>query len=212
MNRFLSIIISIMFLNTLASAQDFKIKAKGKQIFNFEDKLGRNQIVFFSSTPLEDFTGTANSLRGKISFEIGDFAKTLKGMITVKVNSINTGIELRNHRLQSAKWLDESKFHEIVFEIISVHDLRQIADNKLEFKVAGNFFLHGITKKIEADAEAIYLDENNQTRSRAPGDLLGVHAKFNVKLSDFNIENDIIGEKVAETIGVKVNIVGTNKF
>jgi polyisoprenoid-binding protein YceI len=192
-------------------AQEFKIKAGGSQIFNFEDKLGRNQATFFSLAPLEDFTGTANGISGTASFDIKNFAKTLKGKIRVKVASINTGIELRNHHLRSADWLDEPKYPEIVFEIKSVSDVKQIADNKLEFKITGNITLHGITKEVSSSAEATYLDESEQTRNRAPGDLLGVHAKFYIHLSDFNINNDVVGSKVADNIEVRVNIVGSNK-
>lgn len=207
------VLLTVLFISAASVfPQSFKVKAKGTQTFNFEDKLGRNQAAFSSSTPLEDFTGTANAISGSLSFDVNNFAKTLKGKIIVKVASINTGIELRNHHLQSANWLNASKYPDITFEIKSVSDLKQTADNKLEFKVTGNFTLHGVTKQITVDAEATYLDENDQTRTRAPGDLLGVHAKFNVKLSDYNIDNDVIGSKVAENVDVKVNIVGSNKI
>ena len=45
---------------------------------------------------------------------------------------------------------------------------------------------------------------------RAPGDLLGVQAKFNVKLSDYGVNNKIVGQKVSENIDVNVSIVGSN--
>jgi polyisoprenoid-binding protein YceI len=90
-------------------------------------------------------------------------------------------------------------------------NVKQVDNNKLEFKLKGDFAMHGITKEVIADAEATYLDENEQTQRRAPGDLLGVRAKFNVKLSDFGVNNQIIGNKVADNIEVSVNIVGSNK-
>ena len=55
-----------------------------------------------------------------------------------------------------------------------------------------------------------FLDESEQTKMRAPGDLLGVQAKFNVKLSDYGVNNKIVGQKVSENIDVNVNIVGSN--
>jgi hypothetical protein len=55
-----------------------------------------------------------------------------------------------------------------------------------------------------------YIVESEQTKQRAPGDLLGVQAKFNVNLSEFDIENMIIGQKVAEEIEISVNMVGSN--
>lgn len=197
-------------MTVVISAQEFKIKASGSQTFNFEDKSGRNQVTFFSETPLEDINGTANGIGGSISFDVANFAKTLKGKLTVQVTSMNTGIELRNHHLQSSNWLDAAKYPEISFEIKSVSDLNQIADNKLEFKVKGDFTLHGITKEVIASADATYLDENEQTKKRAPGDLLGVRAKFSVNLSEYGIDNAVIGSKVSEKIDIGVNVVGSN--
>jgi polyisoprenoid-binding protein YceI len=198
-------------MTVVISAQEFKIKASGSQTFNFEDKSGRNQVTFFSETPLEDINGTANGIGGSVSFDVANFAKTLNGKLTVQVTSMNTGIELRNRHLQSTNWLDAQKYPEISFEIKSVSDLNQIADNKLEFKVKGNFTLHGVTKEVMANADATYLDENEQTRKRAPGDLLGIRAKFSVNLSDYGVDNAVIGNKVSEKIEVGVNVVGSNK-
>ena len=45
---------------SISLAQGFKVKAAGEQTFNFEDKYGRNQASFFSTTPLEDITGLSN--------------------------------------------------------------------------------------------------------------------------------------------------------
>ncbi len=212
MKQLAAVLFYLVLCGTMIPAQSFKVKAKGEQTFNFEDKMGRNQIVFSSSTPLEDFTGTANQISGKVSFDISNFAKTLRGKLSVKVESINTGIELRNHHMKSDSWLDASNYPEITFEIKSVSDVKQVVDNKLEFKVKGNLKLHGVTKEIVADAHATYLDENEQTQKRTTGDLLGIQATFQVRLSDYDIDNAIIGSKVSENIQVHVNIVGSNKL
>jgi polyisoprenoid-binding protein YceI len=207
----LALVILFLCLN-LVPAQSFKVKSSGIQTFNFEDKSGRNQATFTSQAPLEDINGTASGISGTVSFDPANFAKTLKGKILVQVASINTGIELRNHHLQSANWLDAKNYPSVSFEIVSVYDLKQVADNKLEFKIKGNFSAHGITKEVTADAESSYLIESEATQKRAPGDLLGVHAKFNIKLSEFNVDNALIGNKVSENIEIGVNLVGSNKM
>ena len=212
MNRFIKIYFILIFFSAAAFAQNFKVKATGIQTFNFADERGRNQTTFFSTTPLEDINGTANGISGTVSFDPASFAKTIKGKIIVKVESINTGIELRNHHMQSANWLDAAKYPDITFEIVSVFDVKQTGDNKLEFRVKGNFTLHGVSKEVTADADATYLEENEQTMKRAPGDLLGIRAKFSVKLSDYGIQNQLIGNKVAENVDVGVNIIGSNKM
>lgn len=211
MNRSISFLVLFFFFFSSLFAQGFKVKSSGSQTFNFEDKNGRNQVTFFSATPVEDITGTANGITGTVTFDIADFAKTLKGSIAVKVSSMNTGIELRNQHLRGANWLNAEKYPEIIFTIKQVSGLKQSGDNKLEFKVKGDFTLHGVTKEISADAEATYLEESEQTKKRAPGDLLGIRAKFNIKLSEFGVNNQLIGNKVAENIEVSVNVVGSNK-
>ena len=153
MNKFFSSFLTILLLSTIISAQGFKVKATGTQTFNFEDKNGRNQASFFSATPLEDITGTGNAISGTVSFDVVNFVKTIKGKISVKVSSINTGIELRNHHLQSSNWLYADKYPDVSFEIISVSDVKQLADNKLEFNVKGKFSMHGVTKEVVANAD-----------------------------------------------------------
>lgn len=212
MNKLKILFVLLFIVSTAVNAQGFKVKAKGTQTFSFRDDKGRNQVTFYSATPLEDINGTANDISGSISFDIANFAKTLNGNISVPVASMNTGIELRNHHLQGPNWLDAKSYPEITFSIKSVSDVKQTADNKLSFKVSGDFSLHGVTKEITADCEATYLDENDQTRKRAPGDLLGIRAKFNIALSDYDIDNAIIGAKVAQNIEIGVNIVGSNKY
>ncbi|HOI28724.1 MAG TPA: YceI family protein [Melioribacteraceae bacterium] len=211
MNRSMKFLVLFFFVFSSLIAQGFKVKTSGTQAFNFEDKNGRNQVTFFSATPVEDITGTANGISGTATFDIADFARTMKGSIAVKVASMNTGIELRNQHLRGANWLNAEKFPDIVFTIKQVSGLKQSGDNKLEFKAKGDFTLHGVTKEISADVEATYLEESEQTKKRAPGDLLGIRAKFNIRLSEFGVNNQLIGNKVAENIEVSVNIVGSNK-
>lgn len=202
------ILLSFLFiLPTLA--QGFKVGVSGMQTFSFEDKYGRNQASFFSSTPLEDITGISNEVKGTVSFDVND-VKTLKGSISIPTASLKTGIDLRNEHLRSANWLNAEAYPEITFAIKSVSDVKVLADNKLEAKVTGDFTAHGVTKPVTADATMTYLVESEQTKQRAPGDLLGVQAKFNIVLSEFNVKNQILGEKVSDKIEITVNIVGSN--
>lgn len=193
---------------SITLAQGFKVKATGEKTFNFEDKYGRNQATFFSTTPLEDITGISNATKGKVSFNIAD-VKTLKGSISIPVASIKTGIDLRDEHLRSDNWLDAESFSEITFVIKKVGDIKVAADNKIEAKVTGDFTAHGVTKEVMANVTMTYLDESEQTKQRAPGDLLGVQATFNIVLSDFDVENMIVGQKVSENIEINVNIVGS---
>jgi polyisoprenoid-binding protein YceI len=205
LKTFLIIFVAVSAL----SAQGFKVKATGEQTFNFQDKKGRNQATFFSTTPLEDVTGLSNDVKGIVTFNVSDI-KSLKGSISIGTASLKTGIDLRDEHLRSKNWLDTENYPEITFTIKKVSDIKVIADNKLEAKVTGDFSAHGVTKEVVADVTMTYLDESEQTKQRAPGDLLGVQAKFNIVLSDYDVENMIVGQKVSDNIEVSVNIVGSN--
>jgi polyisoprenoid-binding protein YceI len=207
MKKTLSIFAVIMIFTASIFAQGFKVKASGDKTFTFADN--KNQATFFSTTPLEDITGLSNDVKGSVTFNVGDL-NTLKGKLSVLVSSIKTGIEMRDGHLQSAGWLNSETYPEITFEIKKVTDVKSVADNKLTAKVTGNYTMHGVTKEVIADATLTYLDESEQTKMRAAGDLLGVQAKFDVKLSDFQVDNKLVGQKVSEDIEVNVNVVGSS--
>lgn len=209
MKQILSIFAVIMIFTAAIFSQGFKVKATGEQTFNFADERGRNQVTFFSVATVEDITGLSGAIKGSVTFNVNDI-KTLKGSFTIPVASIKTGIEMRDGHLQGANWLNAEAYPEITFVIKKVSDVKSLADNKLSAKVTGDFSLHGVKKEVIANATLTYLDESEQTKMRAPGDLLGVQAKFNVKLSDYGVKNQLIGQKVAENIEVSVNIVGNN--
>jgi len=200
----------ILFVAVSASfAQGFKVKATGEKTFNFEDKYGRNQASFFSTTPLEDITGLSNDVKGNVTFNVADI-KSLKGSVSISASSLKTGIELRDEHLKSENWLDAANNPVITFVIKKVGEVKVVADNKLEAKVTGDFTAHGVTKEVVADVTMTYLDASEQTKQRAPGDLLGIQTKFNIVLSDFGVENMIVGQKVADKIEINANIVGSS--
>ncbi len=184
-------------------AQGFNVLASGEQIFSFSDQHGRNQAT------LEDINGLTNDVNGSVTFDVGDLS-TLRGTISLSTTSLKTGIDLRDEHLRSTNWLDADSYPIITFAIKSVNNIESVESNKLTAKVTGNFTAHGVTKEITADVTMTYLDESEQTQKRAPGDLLGVQATFNITLSDYEVDNMVLGQKVSDSIEVGVNIVGSN--
>lgn len=210
MKKYKTTIILLLGLSFSLLAQGFKTNITGVQTFNFIDKMGRNQATFYSETPIEDINGTASGLSGTATLDVSDLS-TLKGKIEVTVESFRTGIEMRDGHVKGKKWLNAKQFPVVSFEIKKVSDIKQVSDSKLTAKVTGDFTLHGVTKEVTADVKTQLLEESAMTKPRMKGDLLSVRASFNIKLSDFGIENNIIGKKVADDIQVGLNMVGTNK-
>jgi polyisoprenoid-binding protein YceI len=203
------LLIVLTAFNITLLAQGFKVSASGEKTFNFSDKGKRNQASFYSSTPLEDITGLTNDVNGKLTLKVNDI-KSIKGDFSVSTASIKTGIDLRDEHLRDENWLDAAKYPDIKFVLKEVKDAKRLADNKFQIKFTGDFTLKGVTKPVSGEATLTYLVESEQTKQRAPGDLLGIQAKFKVKLSDFGVNNKIVGQKVAEVVEVSVNMVGSS--
>ncbi len=209
MKLFLTTIFLIILFTTAISAQGFNVQAKGEKTFNFKTG-GTNQASFYSTTSLEDVQGLTKEIGGSITFDVNDFS-TVQGEITFPVLSLNTGIEKMVKDLRSDSWLDAEKYPEISFKVKKAVNIKQVSDGKIEADVIGDFFLHGVTKEDTAKATITYLEESPVTLQRMPGDLLGVQAKFNIKLSDYNIRHMLLGKRVAEKIEITVNLVGSDK-
>ena len=206
-----SLVLSLLIMTT-AFAGGFDINSKGDQSFSFKDKVGRNQATFFSTTPLEDITGMSTDVWGTVSFDIEDVENTLKGEILISTASLRSGIDLRDEHIRGADWLDAEKFPTISFKIKEVAGIEKIEDNKLKVKVLGEFTLHGVTKEVESEVTLVYLEENEMTKMRLPGDLLGVRATININLSNYGVQHMALGKKVSDKIEINVNIVGSNKM
>jgi polyisoprenoid-binding protein YceI len=206
-----SLVLSLLIM-TAGFAGGFDIGSKGEQTFSFKDKVGRNQATFFSTTPLEDITGMSSDIRGTVSFDIQDVENTLKGEVSISTASLKSGIDLRDEHIRSADWLNAEKFPTISFNIKKVTGVEKIEDNKLKAKVLGEFTVKGVTKEVLSEVTLVYLEENEMTKMRAPGDLLGVRANFKINLADYGVEHMALGKKVADEIEINVNIVGSNKM
>ena len=212
MKTLFKIIYLVLILFISISAQGFEVKASGTQTFSFTDESGRNQATFYSTTPFEEINGLTTDIKGKVTFDVKDFANTLKGEFTIPVASLRTGIRKMENDLRSSSWLDADKYPVITFKITKVSDVQKLEPNKLSATVTGDFTVHGVTKQITTKDTITYLDESEMTRARMPGDLLGVLANFDINLSDFNVEHLLLGKRVSNDIQIKVNVVGTTKF
>ncbi len=209
MKIILNIISIILLITASVPAQGFNVQSKGEQTFNFKPG-DTNQASFYSTTTLEDVQGLTKEIGGSVTFDVNDFS-TVHGNISFPVLSLNTGIDKMVKDLRSDSWLNAEKYPEISFKVKKAININQISDGKIEADVIGDFFLHGVTREDTAKATITYLEESPVTQQRMPGDLLGVQAKFNIKLSDYNIKHLLLGKRVAEKIEITVNLVGSNK-
>ncbi len=207
-------IVLLLFISISGYSQDvyFHAKAKGIQTFRTMNKIGRNQMVFFSKAPLEDFMGTAASLSAEISFDPVNITKTIVGKFSVEVKSMTTGLQMRDEDMQGENWLEADKYPTINFTLKQLEKIKPIDMNRIEGMATGDLTMHGITKSISIPVTLIYMEGNEATRRKVSGDLLVLLSNFSVKFSDYGVKGlmNFIGARVAEKINIEVNIYGTN--
>lgn len=171
------------------------------------DKLEyRNLATVESTTEFETFTGKTTKVSGSILFDPA--AKTGSGKVVVDLASLDTGIPTRNDHLRSAGWLDTDKFPTAVFQTTKVASTG--GDN---YRVTGQFSLHGVTKTITTRATLKYRAESEATKKAGfAGNVTHLFTKFDVKLSDYGIKIPAVAEgKVNPTVTITVSAYATAK-
>ncbi|MFW6347629.1 MAG: YceI family protein [Cyclonatronaceae bacterium] len=116
-------------------------------------------VEFVSSAPLLEFTGQSNHLTGLIDLEenMVDFY--------VDLNTIDTGIELRNrHMRDSYLKTEQFPFAEFTGSLATLYDFDK--GGIQEVKTSGVFSIHGVEREmdiqgtIEETSEGIQLEAN----------------------------------------------------
>jgi polyisoprenoid-binding protein YceI len=186
---------------------------KGARTVVLNNAVGQNLCQFVSSAPLEEFEGTADGIEGSFVLDPQNLEAT-RGRIRVAVASMRTGITRRDEHLRSPEWLDAERYPYIEFELQGLRQVRITERTAgrvvLQAVAVGDFSLHGVRKPMELPIVMTYVPESEQTRQRAPGDLVQVQSEFTISLRDFDIRGrqGVIGSRVGEVIRVKASFYG----
>lgn len=164
-----------------------------------EDK--NSNITFESETDFETILGHTNTATGQVVADLE--AGTASVDVRVPVASLDTGIELRNHHLQSSDWLDAKKNPDLRFVSRSA---TRLDDGSWE--IAGDFTLHGVSKTITVRAQVKPIPADAaKAAGLGKGDWLRVSTPFELKLSDFGITvPSKVAGRVSDTWKVKLNL------
>jgi polyisoprenoid-binding protein YceI len=186
---------------------------KGARTVVLNNAVGQNLCQFVSSAPLEEFEGTADGIEGSFVLDPQNLEAT-RGRIRVAVASMRTGITRRDEHLRSPEWLDAERYPYIEFDLQGLRQVRITERTAgrvvLQAVAVGDFSLHGVRKPMELPIVMTYVPESEQTRQRAPGDLVQVQSEFTISLRDFDIRGrqGVIGSRVGEVIRVKASFYG----
>ncbi|MBX7153459.1 MAG: YceI family protein [Bacteriodetes bacterium] len=203
----------VLALTTVASTLVF---AGSKSVTLTNTDKYKNEIRFVSEAPLEKITGTANDINGTFNIDLQNLGAT-KGTLTVPVISMKTGSSSRDKHMYDDEWLDEEKFKTISYNVKGLKDAKVETSGGgrtiVTATAMGDFTLHGVTKYLEAKVKITYVNETNETKQIAAGDLVLIQADFFVPLKAHNVfgKGGIVGTKVGENIAINATLFGTTK-
>jgi polyisoprenoid-binding protein YceI len=214
---------SALVASMTAAGPIAKAAASGKSLVPHKEHVGKGtmyhalterdaQIYFVSDAPLEKIKGQSNRVIGYvIAGSSGSPASLVGGEWHLPVASMKTGIRKRDEHMRSKDWLNESAYPDIVFQLKKVSDvsLEKESDAFATYKgtLVGDMTIHGVTNPVSVKGARItFMPQSKATASIAAGDLMAIRAKFSVTLSEYGVDNGIIGGKVAEVIEIDTRL------
>jgi polyisoprenoid-binding protein YceI len=209
----IGVMLALIVSAPLLAQTALPLPLKGARTVVLNNAVGQNLCQFVSSAPLEEFEGTADGIEGSFVLDPQNLEAT-RGRIRVAVASMRTGIARRDEHLRSPEWLDAERYPYIEFELQGLRQVRITERTAgrvvLQAVAVGDFSLHGVRKPMELPIVMTYVPESEQTRQRAPGDLVQVQSEFTISLRDFDIRGrqGVIGSRVGEVIRVKASFYG----
>ena len=198
MVRFLHRVFTAGALSSLIS-----IASAQSVTFTLSDANGKNQIKFESQAPVEYIEGTADGIAGTIVMDPAKPNLALRADVSVPVNQMRTGNDMRDEHMRSDAWLNADKYPGIKFELnpVSKTAIVKKADGYWIVKADGMFTLKGVTKPVMVP---IVLKQI--------GKKIIATGRFSVHLEDYGVNGPIgikmIGMKVSPDVQVSLNLVG----
>jgi polyisoprenoid-binding protein YceI len=139
------------------------------------DKEQENLVKFISDAPLEDFEGITDKIDGYIFWEGDDLLKNSELYFEVDLNSLDTGIGLRNrHMRENYLHTDKHPFTHFTGKLIKVENVQ---DGEYTVTAKGTMFIHGVEREKVIEGKLVPAKTGYQ-----------IQTSFSVALTDYNIE------------------------
>ncbi|UCF65294.1 MAG: YceI family protein [bacterium] len=159
---------SVIFLLTVSSL----ILAGEYQVD--QDRV-ENLVKFISDAPMEDFAGVTRKIDGYIFWEGDDLLNKSEMYFEVDLNSLDTGIGLRNrHMRENYLETDKYPFTHFTGKLVNAEVAKEG-----EYKVTaeGTMFIHGVEKPLTVEGTLLSADSGFR-----------IQTTFIAALSDYNIK------------------------
>ena len=156
--------------------------AAGGTTYHFGGSPKNTNVTFESETDFETILGSTRDISGTavVDFEGG----TAETSLEVPVDTLRTGIDLRDQHLRSGMWLDAKKYPTLSF--VSTGS-RKIDDTHWE--ITGKFSMHGESRELSTIVEVRSIPAGVAKQAGlGKGDWIRITAPFEIKLSDFGVK------------------------
>lgn len=203
-----ALVCMVFAVSTSSAGTGFNLNTKGIKTITLNNKVGSNQAQFSSKAPLENIDGGTATVTGSFTLDLGNLEATT-GKVVVAVNTMQTGIALRDRHLQEKDWLDAESNPNITFDIKKLSGVQIVSSGGgkgiAKANAEGVFTLHGVGKAMTISIEITYME-------KAPNDLVMIKVNdFPVSLKEHGVtgRKGIIGSKVSEIITIKATLYGS---
>ncbi len=159
------------------------------------DPLGRNVVTIMSVAPLETMLTRTGALEASIKINPANVLNNPQARFSIDVNTLDTGIKLRDEHMKSPEWLDTAKYPRINFTLLKpiipanvrLMPRPATAGAGGKMMVEGELEFHGVKKLVQASVEVEVIGETEATQTRLAGKLMHIKADFPLKLDDFGV-------------------------
>ncbi len=163
---------------------------------------GDTKVVFTSKAPVETFEGRTDQMQGTVTVDPAAVGDSVTVHLEVDLASLDTGKKLRNKHMRE-NHLETEKYPKAIFDGAVVRGGAKLeAGKRTAFEVDGTFTLHGVSRRLKANAE-VWLD--------ATGRQLGFVATFPIALPDYAIKRpEFLFMKLAEVQQLRVSALASS--
>jgi polyisoprenoid-binding protein YceI len=144
---------------------------------------------------ISEVSGTFNDFEVNVTSSKPDFSDA-QFLLTAKIASIDTRVEMRDNHLKSPDFFDAAKYPTITFKSTSI---KNVGKNK--YKLSGDVTLHGVTKPATMDLVYKGTVENPMSKKQTAGfQVTGV-----IKRSDFAVGEKFPAPMVSDEVTIKAD-------
>ncbi|MEO8032912.1 MAG: YceI family protein [Acidobacteriota bacterium] len=196
--RAISLVIALVAAPLLADPRTYNVAKDGKNIatFRYED-------------PVETVVGTTTGVSGTITADPSNLA-TASVEVNVELKMIDTGLALRDSHIRD-EFVQTGRYPLATFKSATIAAAAPLRPNQPgEISVAGDFTVHGVTKRITIPVRVVLIPESDVTKkTRGPGDWVHATSTFTILLSDYGIR--VPETFIDDRIEIKIDLFGSAK-